>query len=291
MQSIIDAINEWIKEILISGILSNFTTMLDTVNSKVGEIAVEVGKTPSDWNSSIYSFIRNLSESVLLPIAGIIITFIMCYELISMIIDKNNMHDFPPSDIFKWIFKTLIAVMLVTNVFDTVMAIFDVGQKVVSSSSSFITGEAGIDITDTISILETALETYEIGPLFGLYLQSAIAQFAMTAMSICIFIVIYGRMIEIYMVTALAPIPFATMANKEWGSIGQNYIKSLCALAIQAFLIMVCVGIYSVLVSNIAANVGDDPMSSIWTCMGYTVLLCFTLFKTGSIAKSVFNAH
>ncbi len=291
MQSIIDAINEWIKEILISGILSNFTTMFDTVNSKVGEIAVEVGKTPSDWNSSIYSFIRNLSESVLLPIAGIIITFVMCYELISMIIDKNNMHDFPPSDIFKWIFKTLIAVMLVTNVFDTVMAIFDVGQKVVSSSSSFITGEAGIDITDTISILETSLETYDIGPLFGLYLQSAIAQFAMTALSICIFIVIYGRMIEIYMVTALAPIPFATMANKEWGSIGQNYIKSLCALAIQAFLIMVCVGIYSVLVNNIAANVGDDPMSSIWTCMGYTVLLCFTLFKTGSIAKSVFNAH
>ncbi len=291
MQSIIDAINEWIKEILKSGILSNFTNMFDTVNSKVGEIAVEVGKTPSDWNSSIYSFIRNLSESVLLPIAGIIITFVMCYELISMIIDKNNMHDFPPSDIFKWIFKTLIAVMLVTNVFDTVMAIFDVGQKIVTNSSGFITGSAAIDITETIGILETSLETYDIGPLFGLFLQSFIAQFAMNVMSICIFIVIYGRMIEIYMVTALAPIPFATMANKEWGSIGQNYIKSLCALAIQAFLIMVCVGIYSVLVNNIAANVGDDPMSAIWVCMGYTVLLCFTLFKTGSIAKSVFNAH
>lgn len=291
MQSIIDAINEWIKEILISGILANFTNLFDTVNSKVGEIAVEVGKTPSDWNSSIYSFIRNLSETVLLPIAGIIITFVMCYELISMIIDKNNMHDFPPSDIFKWIFKTLIAVMLVTNVFDTVMAIFDVGQKVVTNSSGFIIGNAGIDITETIGVLETSLETYDIGPLFGLFLQSFISQAAMEIMSICIFIVIYGRMIEIYMVTALAPIPFATMANKEWGSIGQNYIKSLCALAIQAFLIMVCVGIYSVLVNNIATSVGDDPMSAIWTCMGYTVLLCFTLFKTGSIAKSVFNAH
>lgn len=289
MESIINAINEWIKEILISGILANLTNMFEIVNSRVGEIAVEVGQTPSSWNSGVYSFIRNLSETVLLPIAGIIITFVMCYELISMIIDKNNMHDFPPSDIMKWIFKTLIAVLLVTNVFDTVMAIFDVGQYVVTSSAGFISGSTAVDVSSTIAALEVSLQTYEIGPLFGLLIQSLVVQLTMFFLSICIFIVIYGRMIEIYMVTALAPIPFATMVNKEWGTMGQNYIKSLCALAIQAFLIMVCVGIYSVLVNNI--SVGDDPMTAIWTTMGYTFLLCFTLFKTGSISKSIFNAH
>lgn len=289
MQSIIDAIEEWIKQILIDGILANLTNMFETVNSRVGEIANEVGKTPSDWNSGVFSFIHNLSETVLLPIAGLILTFIMCYELISMIIDKNNMHDFPPSDIFKWIFKTFIAVLIVTNVFDAVMAIFDVAQYVVASSSSFISGTTAIDVTTTIEALRTSLETYEIGALFGLLLQSLIVQLTMFFLSICIFIVIYGRMIEIYMVTSLAPIPFATMANKEWGTMGQNYIKSLCALGFQAFLIMVCVGIYAVLVNNIAT--GGDPMAAIWTCMGYTFLLCFTLFKTGSIAKSIFNAH
>ncbi len=289
MQSIIDAINEWIKQILISGILANLTNMFETVNARVGEIAVEVGKTPSDWNGGVYSFIRNLSETVLLPIAGMILTFVMCYELINMIIDKNNMHDFPPSDIFKWIFKTFIAVLIVTNVFDTTMAIFDVAQHIVASSASFISGSTAVDVEVAIATLETKLQTYEIGPLFGLLIQSLIVQLTMYALSICIFIVIYGRMIEIYMVTALAPIPFATMTNKEWGSMGQNYIKSLCALGIQAFLIMVCVGIYSVLVNNI--QLGDDPMQAIWTTMGYTFLLCFTLFKTGSIAKSIFNAH
>ncbi len=290
MDFIIDAINEWLTEMLISGIVSNFTNMFDKLNSEVSSIAIEVGKTPSDWDSSIYSFIRSLSESVLLPIAGLIITFVMCYELITMIIDKNNMHDFSSSDIFKWIFKTFIAVMLLSSVFDIVLAIFDVGQHVVLNSASFIS-EGSIDITETVETLEVELESYDVGKLLGLYLQSVIAQFSMNALTIAIFIVIYGRMMEIYMVTALAPIPFATLQNKEWGSMGQNYIKSLCALAIQAFLIMVCVGIYSVLVNNVASSVSDNPMTTIWVCLGYTALLCVTLFKTSSISKSIFNAH
>lgn len=289
MQSIIDAIEEWLKQILIDGIIANLSNMFETVNSRVGEIASEVGKTPSDWNSGVFSLIQNLSETVLLPIAGIILTFIMCYELISMIIDKNNMHDFPPSDILKWIFKTFIAVLVITNVFDAVMAIFDVAQHVVARSAGLISGTTAIDVTTTIEALRTSLETYELGPLFGLLIQSLIVQVTMWALSFCIFIVIYGRMIEIYMMTSLAPIPFATLANKDWGTMGQNYIKSICALGFQAFLIMICVGIYAVLVNNIATD--GDPMNAIWTCMGYTFLLCTTLFKTGSISKTVFNSH
>ena len=289
MQSIIDAITEWIKEILISGIIGNLTGMFDNVNTRVGEIAGEVGKTPSQWNGGVFSLIQNLSETVVIPIAGIVLTFVMCYELIQMIIDKNNMHDFPPSDIFKWIMKTFIAVLIVTNVFDIVMAIFDVSQTVVANSAGLIIGDTGINIENALANLETVLGEMDIGPLLGLLLQSIVIGLTMYALSFCIFIVIYGRMMEIYMVTSLAPIPFATMSNKEWGSIGQNYIKSICALGFQAFLIMVCVGIYSVLVQDIA--MGDDPINAIWSCLGYTLLLCFTLFKTGTIAKGIFNAH
>lgn len=289
MQSIIDAIELWIKELISDGILYNLTGMFDTVNERVGEIASEVGKTPSEWNGGVFSLIHNLSETVIIPIAGIVLTFVMCYELINMIIDKNNMHDFPPSDIFKWIFKTFVAVLLVTNVFDIVMAIFDVAQYVVANSSGIIMGDTSINVDNAITNLETVLVDMSIGSLLGLYLISAIVNITMIALSFCIFIVIYGRMMEIYMVTSLAPIPFATMANKEWGSMGQNYIKSVCALAFQAFLIMVCVGIYAVLVNNIA--MGGDPFDAIWTCLGYTILLCFTLFKTVAISKTIFNAH
>ena len=289
MQSIIDKITEWLKEILVSGIMGNLSGMFDNVNQKVGEIAGEVGMTPSAWNGGVFSMIRNLSETVIIPIAGLILTFVMCYELIQMVMEKNNMHDIDTFMFFKWIFKTFVAVMIITNTFNIVMAIFDLSQHVVSGAAGVIISDTSIDITSVILDMETRLMEMELGPLFGLWLQSMFVGLTMHVLSICIFIVIYGRMIEIYLMTSVAPIPFATMSNKEWGSMGQNYLKSLFALGFQAFLIMVCVGIYAVLVQSIATD--TDIMGAIWTCVGYTVLLCFTLFKTGSLAKSIFNAH
>ena len=289
MQSIIDKITEWLKEILVSGIMGNLSGMFDNVNQKVGEIAGEVGMTPSAWNGGVFSMIHNLSETVIIPIAGVILTFVMCYELIQMVMEKNNMHDIDTFMFFKWIFKTFVAVMIITNTFNIVMAIFDLSQHVVSGAAGVIISDTTIDITSVIVDMETRLMEMELGPLFGLWLQSMFVGLTMHALSICIFIVIYGRMIEIYLMTSIAPIPFATMSNKEWGSMGQNYLKSLFALGFQAFLIMVCVGIYAVLVQSITAD--TDIMGAIWTCVGYTVLLCFTLFKTGSLAKSIFNAH
>ena len=233
--------------------------------------------------------IRSLSENVSVPIAGVIITFVMCYELIQLVIEKNNLHDFETFIFFKWIFKTFIAVLLVTNTWNIVMGVFDVTQSVVDQSAGVIIGNTNIDITSIITDLETRLADMEIGALFGLWFQSLFVGLTMKALSICIMLVIYGRMIEIYLVTSVAPIPMATMINHEWGSVGQNYLKSLLALGFQAFLIMVCVGIYAVLVQTIAVT--GDISGAIWTCMGYTVLLCFTLFKTGSLAKSIFSAH
>jgi len=286
---IINSIKEWFREILTEGILSNLSGLFDSVNTEVGEIAAELGTTPAGWNAGIFNMIRSLSENVIVPIAGIIITFVMCYELIQMVIDKNNLHDIDTFIFFKWIFKTFVAVLLVTNTWNIVMGIFDVTQSVVNQSAGVIIGNASIDINSVITDLEAQLEALSLGALFGLWFQSLFVGLTMKALSICIMLVVYGRMIEIYLVTSVAPIPMATMVNHEWGNVGQNYLKSLLALGFQAFLIMVCVGIYAVLVQSISA--GSDISGAIWTCMGYTVLLCFTLFKTGSLAKSVFSAH
>lgn len=286
---IINSIKEWFREILTEGILSNLSGLFESVNTEVGEIAAELGTTPAGWNAGIFNMIRSLSENVIVPIAGVIITFVMCYELIQMVIDKNNMHDIDTFIFFKWIFKTFVAVLLVTNTWNIVMGVFDVTQSVVNQSAGVIIGNTSIDITAIITDMEAQLEAMSFGALFGLWFQSLFVGLTMKALSICIMLVVYGRMIEIYLVTSVAPIPIATMVNHEWGSVGQNYLKSLLALGFQAFLIMVCVGIYAVLVQTIATT--GDISGAIWACMGYTVLLCFTLFKTGSLAKSIFSAH
>lgn len=289
MQSILDKLAEWLKELLISGILGNLSGMFDTVNTKVGEIAGEVGMTPSAWNGGVFNLIRSLSETVIIPIAGIILTFVMCYELIQLVIEKNNLHDVDTWIFFKWIFKTFVAVFLVTNTWNIVMAIFDVAQNVVSQSGGIISGSTSIDLSTAIPDMEAQLEAMDLGPLLGLWFQSMVVGLTMNILSICIFLVVYGRMIEIYLVTSVGPIPFATMSNREWSSVGQNYLKSLIALGFQAFLIMICVGIYAVLIQEIST--ADNISAAIWGCMGYSVLLCFTLFKTGSMAKGIFSAH
>ena len=290
MDKVLNSIAEWLKEILVGGIVSNLSGMFDSVNSQVGEIAGQVGATPQAWNGTIYNMVRTLSDNVIIPIAGVILAFVMTLELIQMVSDKNNMHgDVDTWMFFKWIFKTTCAVLIVTNTWNIVMGVFDVGQSVVNSAAGVIVSDASIDINTVVVDLEERLMEMDIGPLFGLWFQSLFVGICNWALTICIFIITYGRMIEIYLVTSVAPIPMATMVSKESGNMGQNYLRSLFALAFQAFLIIVCVAIYAALVRNIAVD--TDISYAIWTCMGYTVLLCFTLFKTGSMAKSIFSAH
>ena len=290
MDKVLNSIAEWLKEILVGGIVSNLSGMFDSVNSQVGEIAGQVGATPQAWNGTIYSMVRTLSDNVIIPIAGVILAFVMTLELIQMVSDKNNMHgDVDTWMFFKWIFKTACAVLIVTNTWNIVMGVFDVGQSVVNSAAGVIVSDASSDINTVVVDLEERLMEMDIGPLFGLWFQSLFVGICTWALTICIFIITYGRMIEIYLVTSVAPIPMATMVSKESGNMGQNYLRSLFALAFQAFLIIVCVAIYAALVRNIAVD--TDISYAIRTCMGYTVLLCFTLFKTGSMAKSIFSAH
>ena len=284
-----DSITEWLKELLVGGIISNLSGMFDHVNQKVGEISTQVGTTPQGWNSGVFSMVQNLSETVIVPIAGMILAFVMTLELIQLIIDKNNLNDVDTWMFFKWIFKTAAAILIVTNTWNIVMGVFDVAQSVVNRAAGVIISDASIDITSVVSDMESRLMAMDLGPLFGLWFQSLFVGITMWALTICIFIIVYGRMVEIYLVTSVAPIPMATMLNREWGQMGQNYLRSLFALGFQAFLIIICVGIYAVLVQNIAME--SDIIAAIWSCVGYTVLLCFTLFKTGSLAKSVFNAH
>ena len=284
-----DAITGWLKDILVSGIMSNLSGMFDSVNEKVGDIAAQVGATPQAWNGSIFNMVQNLSQNVVLPVAGVILAFVMTLELVQILMDKNNFHDIETVVFFRWIFKTACAILIVTNTWNIVMGIFDVAQGVVNQASGIIVGDTSIDLAAVMPDMEERLREMDIGPLLGLWVQSLIVGITMWALTICIFIITYGRMLEIYLVTSMAPIPMAAMLGKEWGGMGQNYLKSLFALGFQAFLIMVCVAIYAVLVQGIA--VSTDISAAIWTCMGYTVLLCFTLFKTGSLSKSLFSAH
>ena len=289
MDFIKQQITEWLKEILVGGIMNNLSGMFDNVNSQVGQIASQVGTTPQAWNTGIYNMIRTLSENVMMPIAGLILAFVMTLELIQIITDKNNFHDIETAVFFKWIFKTACAILIVTNTWNIVMGVFDVAQSVVNSAAGIIVSDTSIDIRSVTADLQTRLMAMDLGPLFGLWFQSIFVGFTMWALTICIFIIVYGRMIEIYLATSIAPIPMATMLNRESGGMSQNYLRSLFALGFQGFLIIVCVAIYAVLVKSI--SVSTDISKAIWTCMGYTVLLCFTLFKTGSLAKSIFNAH
>ena len=274
---------------LVDGTMSNLTGLFDSVNEEVADIAIQVGQTPAAWNGSIYNMIRNLSVNVIVPIAGLILAFVMTLEFIQMIIDRNNFHDFDISNIYKWMFKTACATLIVTNTWNIVMAVFDVSQSIVSDASGIIVGSTALDFDRLIPDLQLRLEALELGALMGLWIQSFLVGFCMKALSICIFIITFGRMIEIYLVTSVAPIPMATMMNREGGHMGQNYLKSLGALGLQAFLIIICVAIYAALVRNI--TVTADISAAIWTCMGYTVLLCFSLFKTGSLAKGILDAH
>lgn len=288
MQSILEQITQWLKEMIISGIMGNLSGMFDSVNQQVGQIAGDVGTTPANFSPAVFSMIRNISESVILPIAGMILTFIACYELIQMFIEHNNLANFETWTFFKWVFKTFLAVTLISNTFNITMAVFDVTQQVISRSGGLISGSTAINDA-TLAAMQATLEGMDLGPLLGLYLQTFVVQVTMLALSAIIFVIVYGRMVEIYLMVSLAPIPFATFGNHEQSHTGQNYLRSLFALGFQGFLIMICVGIYAVLIQNLAFS--SDIIGSIWGVMGYTILLAFTLFKTGSLAKSVFAAH
>ena len=289
MDFIWNSITDWLKEVLVSGIVSNLSGMFDSTNEQIGEIAGQVGLTPQAWNSGIFNMIQSLSNNVVLPLAGAILAIVMTLELIQLITDRNNLNDVDTWMFFKWVFKSAAAVLIVSNTWTIVMGIFDAAQSVVNGAAGVMIGNTSIDISSVVTDLESRLMEMDVGPLLGLWFQSLFVGICTWAITICIFIVIYGRMIEVYLVTSVAPIPMATMANREWGQMGQNYLRTLFALGFQAFLIMVCVAIYSVLVQNI--SVSTDLSRAIWTCMGYTVLLCFCLFKTSSLARSVFNAH
>ena len=290
MGGIIDKITDFIKEMLQGWVLSNLETMFTDVNDKVGTIAGEVSKTPSSWNSGIFSMVQTLSENVIVPIAGMIISFVLVYELITMVIDKNNMHDFDTSLFFRFLFKACIAVSLLSKTFDIVMAVFDVGSHVVTQAAASISGSTSLDVQATLtSMFNSQIDSMGIGELIGLGMETMIISLCMKIMSVLITVILYGRMIEIYLYVSVAPVPFATLSNREWGGIGSNYIKGLCALAFQGFFIMVCVAIYAVLVASVA--VASNLHSALWSVAAYTVILCFSLFKTGSLSKSIFNAH
>lgn len=289
MLNILDQIGQWIKDFLIECINGNLSGLFDSVNKTVGDAAAGAGQTPQGWNPAVFSLIQSLSDNVIVPIAGIIITFVLTYELISMIIEKNNMHDFDTFNLFKWIFKVFVATYLVTHTFDITMAIFELSQHVVQQSAGIITGNTAINFDTALGSLASELETMGIGELFGLLVETVLVKITAPVLSVLVDLVLVGRMVEIFIYCSVGAIPFSTMTNREWGQMGNNYLRGLVALGFQGFFIMVCLAIYSALISTIGS--ADNIHTAIWSCMGYTLLLCFSLFKTSSVSRSIFNAH
>ena len=268
--------------------MDNLNNTFTNLNSKVGEVTEQLAQSPSSFEPAVFSMIRNISENVIMPIAGLILTFIACYELIQLVTAHNNLANFETWIFFKWVFKTFVAVMLITNTFKITLAVFDVTSYVISQSGGLIQSGTAVDAS-ALASMQSTLEAKDVGVLFGIFLQSLIVQFLFNLLSIIIFVIVYGRMIEIYLMISMAPIPFATFGSHEQSMIGQNYLRSLFALGFQGFLIMICVAIYAVLIQSVAFS--DDIMASLWNVLGYTVLLGFTLFKTGSLSRSILHAH
>ena len=285
LQSIGDAIHDFFVDVC-GGM---FIGIFDDANAATGDIASQVGLTPSQWNGSIFTMIQSLSKNVVIPIAGLIITFVLCYELITMITEKTNIHDIDTFMFFKYVLKSCVAVMLLSHTFEITMAIFDVGQWIVNQAAVSITNDTYVDVTSIYIQFRDSLDAMGTGELIALMLEAAVVSLAVKAIAILVSVVLINRMIEIYLYCSVAPIPFATMTNREWGNIGTNYIRSLLSLAFQGLFIMVIVGIYSALVKDIL--IVSDLHSMLMRIGMYSIVLCLTLFKTSSISKSIFNAH
>lgn len=289
MDKILDSIAETLTDFFVGAIQTNLSRMFDDVNTKVGSIAGEVGQTPETWNSGVFGMVKNLSDNIILPIAGIIITYVLCYELIHMVMEKNHGNDMEFWEFFVYFVKMWIAVWILSHTFEITMAVFDVGQSIVSSATGLITDSTEIDATATIQAISQQCYTMDLFELMILMVETWIVSFGMKILSVLITVILYGRMIEIYIYCSVSPIPFATVANKEWGNIGTNYFRSVLALAFQGFFIMICVGIYAMLINSM--TVSSDLHMALFSIMAYTIVLCFSLFHTGTISKSIFGAH
>ena len=287
MFGIFDKIEEFFKELLLGGIQANLESMFLDINDKVGAVATDVGKTPMGWNGDVFAFIKSINDSVIIPIAGLIITAVLCIELINMVMQKNNMHDTDTFEFFKYIIKMWIAVWLVSHAFEFSMAVFDVAQHMVNKAAGVINTSAVISGDQIVKMVD-GLKDKGLGELVMILFETSLIKVAIQVISIVIMLVVYGRMFEIYVYSSISAIPFATMGNKEWGQIGTNYIKGLFAIGLQGLFLMVCLGIYAVLVKTIKIT---DIHTSTFTILGYAVLLGLMMLKSGTLAKSILNAH
>lgn len=287
MFGIFDKIEEFFKELLLGGIQANLESMFLDINDKVGAVATDVGKTPMGWNGDVFAFIKSINDSVIIPIAGLIITAVLCIELINMVMQKNNMHDTDTFEFFKYIIKMWIAVWLVSHAFEFSMAVFDVAQHMVNKAVGVINTSATVSGDQIVAMMDT-LKEKGLGELVMILFETSLIKVAIQVISVVIMLVVYGRMFEIYVYSSVSAIPFATMGNKEWGQIGTNYIKGLFALGLQGLFLMVCLGIYAVLVKTIKIT---DIHTSTMTILGYAVLLGLMMLKSGTLAKSILNAH
>ena len=287
--NIFDKLSDLLKDILIGSIQANFESMFGEMNDKIGIIARDVGQTPMGWNKDVYTFIKSINDDVIVPIAGLIITAVLCIELIQVVMQRNNMQDADTFELYKYIIKAFIAVYLASHAFEFSMAVFDVAQTLVNKAAGVVGSSTTFTSDDLLATIET-LKGFEIGKLFALVIETTIYKFVLWVVGILINVIVCGSMFEIYVYSSISSIPFATMGNKEWGQIGTNYIKGLFALGLQGLFLMICLGIYNVLIKSVVIS-GADFTASLTSIVGFAILLGVMMFKSGSISKSIMNAN
>lgn len=289
MLGIVEKLDNYFKDIFIGIIQANLEDMFLDINENVNLVAREVGKTPRGWNASVFSFVKSINDTVIIPIAGLILTAVLCIELINMVMEKNNMHsDTDTFEFFKYVIKMWISVWFVSHAFTFAMAVFDMSQSIITKAAGVINTSAALDSAAIVAMVDK-LEEESLWQLILISADTSLVKLSIQIVSIIIIVITYGRMIEICIYSSVAAIPFATMGNKEWGQIGNNYIRGLFSLGLQGLFLMVCLGIYSVLVKTI--HVTTDIHTSIFAVLGYTVLLGIMMLRSGTLAKSIMNAH
>lgn len=289
LEGIFEEIGEWLRGLLAEMVLADLEAMYADADGQAGMIAGAVAVTPQGWNAPVYSMIRNLSDSVMMPVAGVIITYVLCYELVSMLTAKNNMHDIDTWMFFKYLVKAWIAVYLVSHTFDITLGVFEMGSRMARAAAESIRGSTAPDAAELARSLEEKMEGMGLGELFLLEIEASFVTVGTQILSALTAVILYARMVEIYLYISVAPVPFATFSNREWGQIGNNYLRGLFALAFQGFLIMACVGINAALVESV--HTADDIHSALFGTAAYMALLFISLRRTKGLSQSVFNAH
>lgn len=307
--SFIEAIEEFFTNVLAGASSSAIDSALNLFKNGLNSDSIvgdALTTTPNAYEGGdIFLIIDNICDNIVAPIGGMILVIILLYELISVVIGGNNFREFDTSIFFKWIFKCLCGVILISHTSDIIIGVFSMGSGITKDALELaVTGDVITEEIATIAgDIQTMLTTQcegEWGILVTFLLFSLIMWIAVVASLVIVMLVIISRMIEAFMYISIAPIPMSTFMNKEWGTIGNNWLRNLLAIAFQGVFIVVAIALFQTMFTvtlqgmlevDLTDGASIDLYFNMILCIVWAIALCFTVFRSSSVSKSVFNAH